>query len=151
MRVTLGFSLATLLGLTRGAPTGSCEQGSAYEFVCVICSTTFRRLSSSRHQIVVGGGTAGLALATKLSQQLPNDRVLVIEAGPDGRNDQRIYIPGLRGSTFGGSRDLLLPTVPQTAANNRTVSHNRDRVLGGSSALNLLTVQQSKSSMRGKS
>jgi choline dehydrogenase-like flavoprotein len=63
----------------------------------------------------------------------------VIEAGLDGRNDQRIYIPGLRSSTFSGPLDWLLPTVPQPAANNRTVPHNRGRVLGGSSALNLLT------------
>lgn len=62
----------------------------------------------------------------------------MIEAGPDGRNDQRIYIPGLRGTTFGGPLDWLLPTVPQPAASNRTVSHNRGKVLGGTSALNLL-------------
>jgi choline dehydrogenase-like flavoprotein len=90
-------------------------------------------------QVIVGGGTAGLALATRLSQSLPKDCILVIEAGPDGRNDQRIYIPGLRGSTFGGPLDWSLPTTPQAAASNRTINHNRGRVLGGSSALNLLT------------
>lgn len=89
-------------------------------------------------KVIVGGGTAGLALATRLSQQLPKDRILVIEAGPDGRNDQRIYIPGLRGSTFGGPLDWSLPTVPQAAASNRTINHNRGKVLGGTSALNLL-------------
>jgi ribulose 1,5-bisphosphate synthetase/thiazole synthase len=36
--------------------------------------------------IVVGGGTAGLAVASRLSQYLPHNTVLVIEAGPDGRN-----------------------------------------------------------------
>jgi choline dehydrogenase-like flavoprotein len=64
--------------------------------------------------------------------------VLVIEAGSDGRKDQRIYIPGLRGSTFGGPLDWSLPTVPQPAANDRSINHNRGRVLGGTSALNLL-------------
>lgn len=73
-----------------------------------------------------------------MSQGLPNDCALVIEAGPDGRNDQRIYIPGLRGSTFGSPLDWSLPTVPQPAANNRSIVHNRGKVLGGSSALNLL-------------
>ena len=63
---------------------------------------------------------------------------MVIEAGPDGRNDQRIYIPGLRGSPFGGPLDWSLPTVPQPAASNRSINHNRGKVLGGTSALNLL-------------
>ncbi|KAF2789553.1 GMC oxidoreductase [Melanomma pulvis-pyrius CBS 109.77] len=88
--------------------------------------------------IVVGGGTAGLAVATRLSQKLPNDCILVIEAGPDGREEQRIYVPGLRGTTLGGQLDWALPTVPQDAASNRTITHNRGKVLGGSSALNLL-------------
>jgi choline dehydrogenase-like flavoprotein len=64
--------------------------------------------------------------------------VLVIEAGPDGRSDQRIYVTGLRGSTFGGPLDWALPTIAQPAANNRSINHNRGRVLGGTSALNLL-------------
>ncbi|EUC42292.1 GMC oxidoreductase [Bipolaris oryzae ATCC 44560] len=88
--------------------------------------------------IVVGGGTAGIALATRLSEGLPEHCILVIEAGPDGRNEEKIYIPGLRGSTFGSAYDWSLPTVPQTAANNRTIGHNRGKVLGGTSALNLL-------------
>lgn len=62
----------------------------------------------------------------------------MVEAGSDGRHDQRIYIPGLRGSTFGGPLDWALPTVPQAAASNRTINHNRGEVLGGTSALNLL-------------
>jgi choline dehydrogenase-like flavoprotein len=73
-----------------------------------------------------------------LSQELPDDRILVIEAGPDGRNESKIYIPGLRGSTFGSVYDWSLATVPQSAANNRSIVHNRGKVLGGSSALNLL-------------
>lgn len=89
-------------------------------------------------QIIVGGGTAGIALATLLSEGLPEHCILVIEAGPDGRNEERIFIPGLRGSTFGSAYDWILPTVPQTAANNRTIGHNRGKVLGGTSALNLL-------------
>lgn len=87
---------------------------------------------------MVGGGTAGLVVATRLSQELPNDCILVIEAGPDGRNESRIYIPGLRGSTFGSVYDWSLTTVPQPAANKRSILHNRGKVLGGSSALNLL-------------
>ncbi|KAF2130294.1 GMC oxidoreductase [Dothidotthia symphoricarpi CBS 119687] len=103
------------------------------------CLLNTHQLSNSRLlQIIVGGGTAGLALATRLSQELPDDCVLVVEAGPDGRNEPGIYVPGLRGTTFGTAYDWSLPTTAQTEANNRTIVHNRGRVLGGSSALNLL-------------
>jgi choline dehydrogenase-like flavoprotein len=64
--------------------------------------------------------------------------VLVIEAGPDGRSDPKIYIPGLRGSTLGSIYDWNLTTIPQTEANGRVITHNRGRVLGGTSAVNLL-------------
>ena len=77
-------------------------------------------------------------VATRLSQELPNHCILVIEAGSDGRNESKIYIPGLRGSTFGSVYDWSLATTPQLAANNRSITHNRGKVLGGSSALNLL-------------
>lgn len=89
-------------------------------------------------QIIVGGGTAGLAVATRLSQRLPEHCVLVVEAGPDGRDEPKIYVPGLRGSTFGSAYDWNLTTVPQTGANGRIITHNRGRVLGGTSAINLL-------------
>ncbi|KAF9697272.1 hypothetical protein EKO04_004578 [Ascochyta lentis] len=89
--------------------------------------------------IVVGGGTAGLAVASRISVGLPNSTIVVIEAGPDGRQEPGIYIPGRKGSTLGGKYDWNLTTVPQSSANNRTFAQNRGKVLGGSSALNLMT------------
>jgi choline dehydrogenase-like flavoprotein len=65
--------------------------------------------------------------------------VLVIEAGPDGRQEPGIYIPGRKGSTLGGKYDWNFTTVAQPNANNRTFAQNRGKVLGGSSALNLMT------------
>jgi len=86
----------------------------------------------------VGGGTAGLTLATRLSQKFADDCILVIEAGPDGRNEPGINIPGKRGSTFGSKYDWNFTTVPQTHVANRTFHLPRGHVLGGSSALNLM-------------
>ncbi|KAI5204542.1 alcohol oxidase [Aureobasidium subglaciale] len=88
--------------------------------------------------IVVGGGTAGLAVASRLSQCLPNNTVLVIEAGPDGRDVPGIYIPGMKGSTLGGIYDYNFTTVAQPHAGGRSWAQNRGKVLGGSSALNLM-------------
>ncbi|KAK4900934.1 hypothetical protein LTR27_002117 [Elasticomyces elasticus] len=86
--------------------------------------------------IVVGGGTAGIAVAARLSQNLPKSTVLIIEAGPDQRNNADINIPGHKG-VLGSVYDWLIPTTPQPNANNRVITMNRGKVLGGSSALNL--------------
>ncbi|KAF2822969.1 choline dehydrogenase mitochondrial precursor [Ophiobolus disseminans] len=98
-----------------------------------------REDASSYDFIIVGGGTAGLAVASRISIDLPNYSVLVIEAGPDGRQEPGITIPGRKGSTLGGKYDWNLTTVAQPSANNRVFSQNRGKVLGGSSALNLMT------------
>jgi choline dehydrogenase-like flavoprotein len=90
-------------------------------------------------QIVVGGGTAGLAVASRISVGLPNLSILVIEAGPDGRQEPGITIPGRKGSTLGGKYDWNFTTVAQPSANGRVFPQNRGKVLGGSSALNLMT------------
>ncbi|OAK96332.1 alcohol oxidase [Phaeosphaeriaceae sp. SRC1lsM3a] len=102
-------------------------------------ATAVKRDTSSYDFIVVGGGTAGLAVASRISVGLPNSNVLVIEAGPDGRQEPGITVPGRKGSTLGGKYDWNFTTVAQPAANNRVFSQNRGKVLGGSSALNLMT------------
>ncbi|KAJ4387023.1 hypothetical protein N0V85_007810 [Neurospora sp. IMI 360204] len=90
-------------------------------------------------KIIVGGGTAGNALATRLSQGLPKAKILVIEAGPAAPDEDAINVPGLKGGNLGGKYDWKFPTVPQVALKNRTTVVNRGKVLGGSSAINLLS------------
>lgn len=87
----------------------------------------------------MGGGTAGVAFATRLSQRLEDSSVLIIEAGPDGRDEAGIYIPGRKGSILGSKYDWNFTSIPQAGANGRAIGQNRGRVLGGSSALNLLS------------
>ncbi|KAL7952224.1 GMC oxidoreductase [Trichoderma compactum] len=95
--------------------------------------------------VVVGGGTAGSALATRLSQGLPDRTILLIEAGPEALDEDRINIPGMKGSTLGTLYDWNFTTVPQTGLNGRVLGANRGKVLGGSSALNLMTWDRSAS------
>lgn len=87
---------------------------------------------------MVGGGTAGNALAARLSQYLPDSSVLVIEAGPFAPYENRINVPGMKGSTLGTVYDWNFTSIPQAALNNRTITQSRGKVLGGSPALNLL-------------
>lgn len=58
--------------------------------------------------------------------------------GPYTSNEVGINIPGKKGSILGGPYDWNLTTIQQPEMNNRRVSCNRGRVLGGSSALNLM-------------
>ncbi|KAF2466931.1 alcohol oxidase [Lindgomyces ingoldianus] len=88
--------------------------------------------------IIVGGGTAGLAVSARLSLSLPQSCILVLEAGPDGRDEPGIYIPGRKGSTIGGKYDWNLTSTPQPGLSSRVVPQTRGKVLGGTSALNLM-------------
>ncbi|EGX51403.1 hypothetical protein AOL_s00054g102 [Orbilia oligospora ATCC 24927] len=89
--------------------------------------------------IVIGGGTAGLALATRLGQKLPDTRILILEAGPaPPTNEPGISIPGLKGSTLFGPYDWKFLTTPQENIGNRVIGQSRGRVLGGTSALNFM-------------
>lgn len=40
--------------------------------------------------VVVGGGTAGCVIASRLASYLPNRRVLLVEAGPSDVGDGRV-------------------------------------------------------------
>ncbi|KAK1478270.1 choline dehydrogenase [Colletotrichum tamarilloi] len=108
-------------------------------YVAAVSAAPGQRTDKAFDYIVVGGGTAGVALSTRLSRGLQNATVLVIEAGPSGLGDERIEIPGRRGSTFGSKYDWNLTTVPQEGSNGRVWVQTRGHVLGGSSALNLFS------------
>src|SRR6476660_3571844 len=87
--------------------------------------------------IIVGGGSAGSALANRLSVA-GSTRVLVIEAGrPDYRFDVFIHMPAAL--TFPiGSRfyDWKYESEPEPSMNGRRIYHARGKVLGGSSSIN---------------
>ncbi|KAH7018175.1 uncharacterized protein B0I36DRAFT_276661 [Microdochium trichocladiopsis] len=93
--------------------------------------------------IIVGGGTAGSALATRLSRGLPRARILLIEAGPSALQEDRINIPGMKGSTLGTIYDWNFTTVAPSNLKGRSLPASRGKVLGGSSALNLMTWDRS--------
>jgi len=93
--------------------------------------------------VIVGGGSAGCALANRLSAD-PGTRVLVLEAGrPDYRFDAFIHMPAAL--TFPiGSRfyDWKYESEPEPFMNGRRIYHARGRVLGGSSSINGMIFQR---------
>lgn len=63
--------------------------------------------------VIVGGGTAGLVVAARLTEN-PDIKVLVLEAGADRRQDPRVKIQGLCLSTyFDPDFDWCLSSEPQ--------------------------------------
>ena len=86
--------------------------------------------------IIAGGGTAGLTLAARLTEN-PEITVGVIEAGIDRTDDPKVLTPGLVVSMWEDpDYDWIFKTVPQIHGNGRIVGHPRGKQLGGSSAIN---------------
>ncbi|KAK7042809.1 L-sorbose 1-dehydrogenase [Favolaschia claudopus] len=87
--------------------------------------------------VVVGGGTAGLAVATRLSENADNT-VIVLEAGSDGFDNTNIK--NLTGPSIqalpGSSVDYNYHSEPLKFAANQVANMTRGKVLGGSSAVN---------------
>lgn len=88
--------------------------------------------------LIIGGGTAGLVVAARLSEN-PDLTVGVLEAGPAAFEERRINVPGRLSESLGSEYDWKFETVAQAGVNGRTLPWARGKVLGGSSALNFMT------------
>jgi choline dehydrogenase len=85
--------------------------------------------------IVVGAGSAGCALANRLSEN-PQHKVLLLEAGPNDKHPM-VHMPGGAAEVLKSNKmNWQMYTVPQPALNNRRLYVPRGKLLGGSSSLN---------------
>ncbi|MEV1169233.1 choline dehydrogenase [Nonomuraea sp. NPDC049784] len=93
--------------------------------------------------VIVGGGSAGCALANRLSAD-PSVSVLVLEAGrPDYLWDVFIHMPAALMFPI-GSRfyDWKYESEPEPHMGGRRIYHARGKVLGGSSSINGMIFQR---------
>jgi len=93
--------------------------------------------------VIVGGGSAGCALANRLSAD-PKTEVLVLEAGrPDYSWDPYIHMPAALTFPIGNRfYDWRYESEPEPHLNNRRIYHARGKVLGGSSSINGMIFQR---------
>ncbi|MBX9700816.1 MAG: GMC family oxidoreductase N-terminal domain-containing protein [Acetobacteraceae bacterium] len=84
--------------------------------------------------IVVGAGSAGAAVAHRLSAD-PRHRVLLIEAGPASYPWTRIPV-GYAKMITNPAVNWLYSAEPEPATNGRRLAVPRGKILGGSSAIN---------------
>ncbi|WP_367281778.1 choline dehydrogenase [Ilumatobacter sp.] len=93
--------------------------------------------------VIVGGGSAGCALANRLSAD-PSNRVLVLEAGRrDWKWDVFIHMPAALAYPIGNRfYDWKYESEPEPHMGGRRVYHARGKVLGGSSSINGMIFQR---------
>jgi choline dehydrogenase len=86
--------------------------------------------------LVIGAGTAGCVLASRLSED-PATRVLLVEAGPEARKFE-LRVPAAFSKLFDSNVDWGYRTAPQVALGGRRLVYPRGRVVGGSASINAM-------------
>ncbi|KAE8381808.1 aryl-alcohol dehydrogenase [Aspergillus bertholletiae] len=97
-------------------------------------------IKPSYDYIIVGAGSGGLVLASRLSEDAHHN-ILLLEAGPNRMGSPEVETPGPAVALYGDPRvDWDYLSVPQVHANNRQLGQPRGRIVGGTSAINFSVI-----------
>ncbi|TFK22633.1 alcohol oxidase [Coprinopsis marcescibilis] len=107
----------------------------AYVSLCSVTSVLGQGFdpATTYDYVVIGGGTAGLAVASRLAEN-QQMKVLVLEAGGNAENNPSVFIPGFIGRD--STLNWAYQTVPQPNLNGRTLTIGAGKGLGGSTLIN---------------
>lgn len=97
-------------------------------------------MTSTYDYIIVGGGLAGVTIASRLKQYLPDSRIALLEAGPDA-----VEYPKVNNVSDGTEFLQLMAegltvdysTTPQAHLDNRQIMNPAGRLLSGGSGVNV--------------
>ncbi|EGX89036.1 choline dehydrogenase, putative [Cordyceps militaris CM01] len=87
--------------------------------------------------IVIGGGTAGIAVACRLAER-KHLQIGLIEAGRSIGNDENVNVPAIYGRSISGEIDWCHQTIPQAGLGGRKLLWPRGKALGGTSSINFM-------------
>jgi hypothetical protein len=126
--------LRQVIPSTKSTSRNACTMASSTPALCSLDDF----LRHDYDYLVVGGGTAGLCIAARLTEN-PDVKVGVLEAGSNRMDDPQVYTPSLYPSLIGREKyDWCFETTPQASAGGKKYSMPRGKLLGGSSGINYL-------------
>jgi choline dehydrogenase len=104
----------------------------------VSTSEAVTREKGTYDYVIVGGGSAGSVVASRLAAAAPGATVLLIEAGSDGRGVAQIVDPPQWTKLPGTALDWGYSYLPTGHVAGRAIPVARGKVLGGCSATNAM-------------
>lgn len=105
------------------------SNGHTHNALCSVDEFT----SQSYDYVIIGGGTAGLCVAARLTEN-PDVTVAVIEGGANRMDDPLVSTPAAYSSLIGRPNyDWCMTSIAQPTAGNKKYSMPRGKLLGGSS------------------
>ncbi|KAF3385781.1 Pyranose dehydrogenase 3 [Talaromyces pinophilus] len=92
--------------------------------------------SKSYDYVIVGGGTAGCVLASRLRQDNPSLSIVIVEAGSDVSRRPDVLDGSQWAPLLATELNWQYQTVPQKHLGGRVVANAAGKALGGSTAIN---------------